>query len=109
MCIVSMIFDRYNEVWPQPRRHPYVPDPDTQDIFRKEAERMFEQTQRRLTLETQKSAVQLFQEIVALTKKLDTLLGLEDCEDPKKMEWLDKIKQQIIDAEKKKVEDQLII
>ena len=95
MCIVSMVFDRYEPVWPKPNQT---------DIFEKQIEHLM---QKRVSLDTQKDAVKLFKEIVKLTKQLDTLLGLEDCEDPKKMEWFNKIKEAIIEAEKTKLENEL--
>ncbi len=96
MCVVSMIFDKYGPTWP------LVPK---EDPWKKVIEDAL--TPRRLSIEEHKTAIQLFQEIVKLTKKLDEMLGLPDCEDPAKMEWLEKIKAQIIEAEKKKVEEQL--
>lgn len=90
-----MVFDRYEKVWPAPKPFEFPREFNLQDM--------------RKVITTQKTAIELFQEIVTLTKKLDEMLGLPDCEDPKKMEWLEKIKAQIIELEKKRVEDQLKI
>jgi len=54
-----------------------------------------------------KTPLDLFEELCEAAKRLDAALGLADCEDPSKMEWLEKVKQQVRDHEVKKVENRL--
>lgn len=44
-----------------------------------------------MTVTVTKTALDLLEELIAKAKELDGALGLTDCEDPKKGEWLEAI------------------
>lgn len=101
MCTYSMVFDRYKP-WPgiieSPPFKPLVPE-DFKDAVEKQL--------RRISLSDQKTAVQLFKELTRIAKQLDNVLGLTDCESAEKMEWFEKVKNAILDAERAKLEKEL--
>ena len=78
MCIVSMVYDNYKPI-----------------------------DYSSWTITPSKTPLDLFEALVEAAKRLDEALGLADCEDPSKMEWLEKVKQQVRDHEVKKVETRL--
>ena len=53
------------------------------------------------------TALDAFEELCAAAKKLDAILGLPDCEDPTKAEWLTKVKEQVRQHELEKLEKRL--
>jgi hypothetical protein len=54
------------------------------------------------TLPWNEDSFKLLQEIMEKMKKLDEKLGLPDCEDPKKAEWMESIEKRLKKLEKKK-------
>ena len=59
------------------------------------------------TPEKQATALEAFEELCKAARKLDDLLGLADCEDPTKSEWLKKVKEQVREHEISKIDDRL--
>jgi hypothetical protein len=53
------------------------------------------------TLPWTPEAYKLLQDIMERMKKLDEKLGLPDCEDPKKAEWMKSVEQRIKKLEKR--------
>lgn len=95
MCIVSNIHDHYKPLWPQPTIQPgqvYVGEPNRIVTW---------------TVGHEKTALDLFEEIIGLTKKLDALLGLPDCESAHKTEWMNGVRDRIRQHEAEKVERRL--
>jgi len=91
MCVVSMIFEQYYPIQP----YKWVPQVWDNTV--------------KLTYDAvkPKTPLDIFEELVAKAKELDDALGLADCEDPKKMAWLDKVRKTVKDHELKKIEDRL--
>ena len=79
MCAVSMISEFYNQpTHPQPNAAPMpwtVTAPST--------------------LPWTADTFQLLKEIMAKMKELDSKLGLKDCEDPKKAQWMKSIERRV--------------
>ena len=94
MCVISMVFDRYR-TWPGPTTvpgtgtYPFVPDTIT------------------FTPIQEKTALDAFEELCAAARKLDEILGLPDCEDPKKAEWLESVRARVREHELSKIEQRL--
>ena len=55
----------------------------------------------------EKTALDAFEELCAAARKLDEILGLPDCEDPKKAEWLESVRQRVREHELAKIEERL--
>ena len=99
MCVISMIHDRYRRTWPVlpgtivpgtgTAVEPWVPD------------------QIKWTPTQEKTALDAFEELCAAARKLDEILGLPDCEDPKKAEWLESVRQRVREHELKKIDERL--
>lgn len=89
MCIVSMVYDKYGltdlSKWSN-----WTIDTVTNTVS-----------------PPKKAPLDLFEELVEVAKRLDQALGLADCEDPSKMEWLEKVKKQVKDHEVNKIENRL--
>jgi len=92
-----MVFDRYR-TWPEPQilpgtgttpLNPWVPDNLT------------------FTLAQEKTALDAFEELCAAARKLDKILGLPDCEDPKKAEWLAEVRERVRQHELDKINERL--
>ena len=77
MCVVSMVSEFYGQ-WPKPAPVPFD--------WLKAAP---------TTLDWTPEALKLLKEIMAKVKELDTKLGLPDCEDPKKAEWMQTIEARL--------------
>lgn len=92
MCVVSNVHDHYQQKWPFPVAAPSPLDQLAQKVFSPAHE---------------KSAIELFEEIVRLTKKLDAVLGLPDCESAHKTEWMEKVRERIRQAEAAKLDKRL--
>lgn len=91
MCVVSNISDHYGRDWQQPRT---VPGPFLPQSFQWPPAAP-------VTLPWTKEALDMLKELIERTKQLDAKLGLPDCEDPKKAEWM-----QAIEARLKALEDE---
>ena len=90
MCTISMIYDGYGP------KSPLKIEPFN-----------WTQTYLNISYET-KTALDLFEELVAKAKELDEALGLADCEDPRKGKWLEKVREVVREHEIKKIEDRLV-
>jgi thiamine pyrophosphate-dependent acetolactate synthase large subunit-like protein len=102
MCVVSFVSDRYGEGtgWPPPGVQPIYPVPyPTQPIVAPlkplELEKIAPST-----LPWTKETLDMMKEILAALKKLDAALGLANCEDPKKAEWIQAVEKRIKESEK---------
>jgi len=92
MCVVSMVSDFYNDKnfpqqapdWLQPMKP--MPWPQTAPS----------------TLPWTQDSFKLLQEIMEKMKQLDEKLGLANCEDPKKAEWMKSIEDRLARLEKGK-------
>jgi hypothetical protein len=81
MCIVSNIGDYYQR-WPQqPNTAPIQPFPWPQAA---PAE-----------LPWTREALDALKAILEAVKALDAKLGLPDCEDPKKLEWMESVERRV--------------
>ena len=82
MCLVSMVYDHYN----QPPQQPYQPFqwplalPDS--------------------LPWNKDVLDELKKVIERIDRIDKALGLPECHDPKKAEWMKKIEKKV--KEKKK-------
>lgn len=87
MCVVSFVSDFYNDRnWPN---GPYNP----QKPFKWPQAAPHE-------LPWTPETMQLMKEIMEKMKLLDSKLGLKDCEDPKKAEWMRSIEDRIAKLER---------
>jgi hypothetical protein len=90
MCVVSMVSDWYNDDW---RKRQYeIPQVPIQP---------WPQTAQE-SLPWTDETFKLLKDIMEKMKALDTKLGLPDCEDPKKAEWMKSIESRLKKLEKKK-------
>lgn len=98
MCVISMIHEHYQSTWPFPTivpgtgtapYNPFIPDTIT------------------FTTIQEKTALEAFEELCAAARKLDEILGLPDCEDPKKAEWLESVRSRVREHELAKIEQRL--
>lgn len=96
MCVISMIHDHYQPTWPAPNTTPVVPWDPKITI-----------TSPPFTAAQEKTALEAFEELCAAARKLDEILGLPDCEDPKKAEWLESVRQRVREHELKKIDERL--
>ena len=96
MCTVSMMGDQYRKVWPDPYIIPqmpyYPPQPGTTITF---------------TPTKEETALDLLEQLMALAKKLDKVLGLPDCEDPEKTEWIKEVRERVRKHEIEKIDKRL--
>jgi hypothetical protein len=84
MCSVSNISDHYGQT--VPFQQPYIPFPLSAPA----------------TLPWTEDSLKLLKEVLEKVKELDKKLGLANCEDPKKQEWMADIEQRVKKLEKKK-------
>src|SRR6187549_2276134 len=93
MCTVSMVTGHYGEFEPYPPNYPggttspnipFVPTPPLDWPAGAPA-----------TLPWTPESFALWKEILEKVKQLDTKLGLTDCEDPKKAEWMKSIEDRL--------------
>lgn len=104
MCFVSMITDAYGtggKPWspapfPDPVPQPINPVPP---ITPGVAPIIPWQTQQVVVHKWDREALDMLRAVLAMLKKLDAKLGLADCEDPKKAEWMKEIERQVAVAE----------
>jgi hypothetical protein len=93
MCIVSMISDGFNKPWGTPWNTPNNPGPvlPPKDIFNNWPD----------------NTVRQFAEIIQRLDAIDKVLGLRDCKDKEKQEFLDALDARIkaIEAKEKQVRD----
>jgi hypothetical protein len=82
--MVSFLGDHYGQSLPF--RQPQIPFPQSAPI----------------TLPWTTDSFKLLQEVMEKLKKLDAKLGLPNCEDPKKVEWMKEIEDRVKKLEKKK-------
>lgn len=94
MCVVSNVTDHYGQ-WPiNPFQPPVPPQPVTI--------KPLDWTQAApVSLPWDRETVKMLEEILERLKKLDAALGLPDCEDPKKQEWLKRVKKAVKKRKKK--------
>jgi len=92
MCTVSMIYDNFRQIpdvqwttYPGLSTSPFQP----------------------LGFKAPRTPLEIFENLVEVAKELDTALGLADCEDPKKGEWLEKIREIVKQHEIEKIEERL--
>ena len=78
MCVVSMVSDWYNDEWRR-TNPPIQPWPQVAPV----------------TLPWDQTTYNLLQEIMKKMKELDEKLGLPNCEDPKKAEWMKSIEKRL--------------
>lgn len=94
MCAVSNVHDHYRDKFPLPG----LPGPVwPAGIPFQPASASF----------VPKDAVDLFEELVELTKRLDRMLGLPDCESAHKTAWMEELRQLVRQHEASKVEERL--
>lgn len=93
MCVVSNIHDHYEPRWPE--------------LFPPSQVYTWPTTTVQWTVQREKDALDLFEEIIGLTKKLDAILGLPDCESAHKTEWMNAVRERIRKHEAEKVERRL--
>ena len=100
MCVMSMVLDHYTREWPNPSKHwkidpiywpeeiPSQPDPGE---IKKTLDR-----------------INKFMDLIEKAKEIDNVTNQPDCEDPKKVEYLDEIKalKKQLEALEKKVRNQ---
>ena len=98
MCVISMIHDHYRPVWSSPQT---VPGTSTHPWELGNIEIL-----RNLTV-PEKTALDAFEELCAAARKLDEILGLPDCEDPKKAEWLESVRERVRQHELDKINERL--
>ena len=90
--------DQYRPTWPAPQIipgtgttpvNPWIPGTIT------------------FTPAQEKTALDAFEELCAAARKLDEILGLPDCEDPMKAEWLESVRARVREHELAKIEERL--
>ena len=94
MCVVSFIQDWGQKQWPWNPLTPTVPDTNWTGTF------VMPQV-------PEKDALEIFERLVATARELDEALGLADCEDPKKAEWLEQVRERVRQHELAKLEQRL--
>lgn len=95
MCAVSMVSEFYkDDNFKFQQYQPIQPMPWPQTVPQ--------------TLPWSPDAFKLLQEIMEKMKQLDDRLGLADCEDPKKAEWMKDIEKRLKNVEKRKKQSQRV-
>jgi hypothetical protein len=92
-----MVMDQYRPTWPAPNTTPVVPWDGTGITFPTIT----------FTPAQEKTALEAFEELCAAARKLDEILGLPDCEDPKKAEWIESVRARVREHELAKIEERL--
>ena len=83
MCAVSVISDHYGQYTAPPYQF-YTQPFDWTKALEQQRESKWD-----------REAFEMLKELIERTKKLDAKLGLPDCEDPKKAEWMADIERRV--------------
>lgn len=98
MSVIGKVYDQFNTTWPASNIAPVVPWDWTGIINFPTITFIPAQ---------EKTALEAFEELRAAACKLDEILGLPDCEDLKKSEWLETIRARVREHELAKIEERL--
>lgn len=101
MCVISMVYDKYNKAWPW-EVTPTITVPEV-------VETGIPWTGTGTTYPSvpEATALEAFERLCEAAKALDAILGLPDCHDPRKAEWLKEVKERVRQHEIQKIADRL--